>query len=122
MLKGKDLKNALTEGIKAEESALEKRFEKADSILLTPLKKEKPTVNLIPKKKRVKIVTKTFTIPEYEFLEIDRIIERCLGLKISINKSEVVRAGIKSLIKMTDENLEIQMKKIEKAQVGRIKK
>lgn len=61
----------------------------------------------------------TFTIPEDEYILIQKVIERAMKLMKKINKSEVVRLGLTSLIKTKDDELLKMINQMERLRVGR---
>lgn len=63
-----------------------------------------------PKKEcKVKAIRKSFTMPQNEFQKISEIKKTCLKTGLAVKKSEVLRAGLKALCGMTDEQLKHAM-------------
>lgn len=115
MAKGRNLKEALTKGIESEERALNKRFEKAEATLLrTPVKHQTQI-----EAEGHKVVTKTFTLPLNEFNQISQLQKRCLSMELAIGKSEIVRAALKLLTSVDNNQLKAIVGSLEKLRAGR---
>jgi hypothetical protein len=71
------------------------------------------------KAKKVKLVRDSFTIPKPEYLILDNLKLRAADLKHPVKKSELLRAGIKSLAAMTDEQLLLALKAVPMLKTGR---
>lgn len=52
--------------------------------------------------KKPKLVRDSFTIPKAEFAAIEVLKQRALGLGTAVKKSELLRAGLKLLVGLTD--------------------
>lgn len=91
----------------------ESKEEKADpnesSEKISPKQKPKP----------IKVVRDSFTMPPHDYDRIAQIIRQGLQRGISVNKSEVVRAGLISLQKMPTKDLLDLLQKIDKVKPGR---
>ena len=74
------------------------------------------------KEEPVKIIPDSFTMPESDYALIEKLKERLLKMGISLNKSEILRAGLKILYELPDNNLIKASKKVDKIKVGRKKK
>jgi hypothetical protein len=61
---------------------------------LTGLKATKP--------KKAKMVRDSFTMPKVEYMVLDDLKQRAMGLSHASKKGELIRAGIKALAKMSD--------------------
>lgn len=55
-----------------------------------------------PKAKKPKMVRDSFTMPKSEFVVIDALKLRAVHLKKPAKKTELIRAGIKALVAMSD--------------------
>ena len=120
----KDLGAALGKSIKAETKkvkdrpqAVEDRFAKAEQLLeseSTPkqLEPEKP-------KNRKRVIRDSFTLPSDDYELITAIRERCLDSRVTINKSEVIRAGLHALNEMSNEELLAVVDSLTKIKTGR---
>jgi len=109
----KPFKTVLTASLQDEQKALDERFEKADSVLLNPLEKKEP---ISPPSK---VKSCTFSIPETEIVALENLFSRALKLGCRTNKSELLKAGIQTLGRMDDAQLESTISRVEKKGVGR---
>lgn len=117
MVKSRNLKEALTKGIESEEKALNERFEKAEltaTLLRTPTKQ--PIQSSLEEHK---VVTKTFTLPFNEFNQVPQLQKRCLSMEIAAGKSEIVRAALKLLSSVDNDQLKAIVCSLEKLRAGR---
>lgn len=94
------MKAALSASLKAEDAAVKSRFDRADAILGQGKNSEEVATSAI-----VPVVRDTFTFPEDDYALLGLIQERCLRSATMINKSEIVRAGLKALAMMSDAEL-----------------
>jgi Arc/MetJ-type ribon-helix-helix transcriptional regulator len=137
--KKKNLGTALADSINAEEKSVTSRFDKADELFRAkgetegsprvPVPKpaeesQEPEVSSskpLPKKKEkpAKVIRDTFSMPPHDYDRIYQIIQQCLKNGISINKSEVVRAGLIALQKMPSKELTELLQILEKLKPGR---
>ncbi|MEO8002646.1 MAG: hypothetical protein ABI644_12280 [Arenimonas sp.] len=76
------------------------------------------TVSEKPAKKS-KLVRDSFTIPKDEYLQLAQLKQRALLLKHEVKKSELLRAGISILVKMTDAELVAAVQSVLKIKTGR---
>jgi hypothetical protein len=67
------------------------------------------------------MVRANFTVLQSDLKLIDAIKKRCLLLGIETNKSELIRAGIDSLAKLSDTKLRDTLANLPKPKVGRKK-
>lgn len=73
-----------------------------------------------PKKEtKVKVVRDSFTMPHSEYQKIAEIKEICLKAGMHVKKSEVLRAGLKALVKLNDAQLKRALGGLEKIKTGR---
>jgi Arc/MetJ-type ribon-helix-helix transcriptional regulator len=140
--KKKNLGTALADSINAEEKSVTSRFDKADELFRAkgetegsprvpvpkpaeesqePEKTEVSSSKPLPKKKEkpAKVIRDTFSMPPHDYDRIYQIIQQCLKNGISINKSEVVRAGLIALQKMPSKELTELLQILEKLKPGR---
>jgi Arc/MetJ-type ribon-helix-helix transcriptional regulator len=137
--KKKNLGTALADSINAEEKSVTSRFDKADELFRAKVETEgsprvpvpkpaeesqEPEVSSskpLPKKKEkpAKVIRDTFSMPPHDYDRIYQIIQQCLKNGISINKSEVVRAGLIALQKMPSKELTELLQILEKLKPGR---
>lgn len=105
------------------------RFEKAESLLgdsaeLTSQPKVASATGERKEKKQVKpekVIRDSFTLPSGDYELIAAIRQRCLNSALNVNKSEVIRAGLHFLNKVSDEELMQVFKGLEKIKTGRPK-
>jgi hypothetical protein len=98
----KDMKKALGASLKAEEQAVKNRFEKAESVFAGKDVSAKENRTL---KATSKVIRDSFTMIEKDYDLISALKERYLKLGISVNKSQILRAGLNALDNMADEKL-----------------
>lgn len=99
------------------------RFDKAEEYLepkSTPKQQEpeQPTQQKKQKKQK-KVIRDSFTLPTDDYELITTIRERCLDNRVTINKSEVIRAGLHALNQMTNEELVAVVESLTKIKTGR---
>jgi hypothetical protein len=82
----------------------------------------KPAAKKHKKEHKVKVVRDSFTMPRNEYHKIAEIKAICLKSKMHVKKSEVLRAGLKQLAKLTTAQLKIVLSDLEKIKTGRPKK
>jgi len=87
---------------------------------------EKSVADVVTKKTKkepkVKIVRDSFTMPQSEYQKIAEIKEICLEAGLPVKKSEVLRAGLKALVKLNAVQLKRALTGLEKIKTGRPKK
>ena len=123
----KDMKAALSKSLEAEDNAVRSRFEKAESLLGSKRKKTKRSESereqerqpRKPKPPKSKVIRDSFSLPKNDYELIKDLQKRCLKLARSINKSELVRAGLHALVKMPDTELVKLLSGLEKVKTGR---
>ena len=108
------MKDALGASIKAEEQAVQERFDRADALFA----RQEPTAPTVQKEPR-RVVRDSFTMPADDYACIDQLRQRCLQGGVSVNKSEVLRAGLAALSQMSDEELRAMVDRLEKVKTGR---
>jgi hypothetical protein len=80
-------------------------------------KAEKPPKEDKPKK--IKMVRDSFTMPESEYAKIDELKKKCLQAGVHVKKSELLRAGLLNLSKLSDADLISTMDQVETLKTGR---
>lgn len=123
----KDMKAALSKSLEAEEDTVRSRFEKAESLLGPKRKKAKRSKGeggqvgkpKNPSPTKSKVIRDSFSLPKDDYVLIKDLQKRCLGLAQSANKSELVRAGLHALVKMSDTELVKLLGRLEKVKTGR---
>jgi hypothetical protein len=78
-----------------------------------------PKVSKPLKAKKPKLVRDSFTIPKLEYLVMDELKQRATKLAFPIKKSELLRAGIKSLAAMSDQAFITALKSVPAIKTGR---
>ena len=71
------------------------------------------------KAKKAKLVRDSFTMPELEYAQITALKKRCLDAGISAKKSEILRAAVASLAKLSDTSLLAAVRRLEVIKTGR---
>ncbi len=90
------------------------------SVAGNPTKKSNP--KKIKNEQKVKVVRDSFTMPQNEYQKIAEIKTICLKSKVHVKKSEVLRAGLKMLSKLSNVQLKKVLTELEKIKTGRPKK
>ena len=91
----------------------------AKPIAKTAVKASTPVVAAKPKK--AKLVRDSFTIPKAEYELLDALKARAVRLKQPAKKSELLRAGIKLMVSLTDVVFAAALKSIPALKTGRPK-
>jgi hypothetical protein len=91
---------------------MNERFTRADNAFDNHIK---------PKVEKVNVVRDTFTLPENDYELIERCKTKLLENKISATKSEIIRAGLIILSKLSDNELVKSVELVEKVKTGRPK-
>jgi hypothetical protein len=65
------------------------------------------------------VIRDSFTMPEADYELIGALKKRCLGLGIAIKKSELLRAGLATLQRLSDDSLAQIAATIERVTTGR---
>jgi hypothetical protein len=71
------------------------------------------------KQKKVKMVRDSFTMPENDYAKIAALKEKCLMAGVHVKKSELLRAGLAYLTKLSNSGLLKTIKQVEKIKTGR---
>ena len=69
--------------------------------------------------KLVRVIRDSFTMPAAEHQLIGAWKKRCIGLGVAIKKSELLRAGLASLVRLPDEGLAKVVAAVESVKTGR---
>lgn len=77
-------------------------------------KKDKPA-----KAKKVKLVRDSFTMPDTEYAAIAALKKRCLKAGVSAKKSEILRAAIAGLAKLSDTSVLAAIRRLDVIKTGR---
>lgn len=71
------------------------------------------------KAKKVKLVRDSFTMPETEYAVIALLKKRCLAAGVSAKKSEILRAAVAGLAKLSDASVIAALGRLEVIKTGR---
>lgn len=77
-------------------------------------KAEKPA-----KAKKVKLVRDSFTMPDTEYAVIALLKKRCLDAGVSAKKSEILRAAVAGLAKLSDASVVAAIRRLDVIKTGR---
>jgi hypothetical protein len=93
------------------------------AVVAKPVKKVKKAkkVNLKAETK-VKVVRDSFTMPQNDYVKISELKQACLKAGLQVKKSELLRAGLHVLSKLSVAQLKLAISKIEQIKTGRPKK
>lgn len=116
----RDMKGALGASLRAEEEAVKSRFEKAESVLSG--RKNGKDRSTSPKQDAVneaRVIRDSFTMPEADYGLIGPLKKRCMKAGIGVNKSELLRAGLRALTEMSDRELAQHVDRLVRIKPGR---
>lgn len=113
----KDFGAGIGKSIKAETQKIQDRFALAEQ-LLEPESVSKQSEPEKPKKQK-RVIRDSFTLPIDDYELITTIRERCLDSRVTINKSEVIRAGLHALNEMSETELLAVVDSLTKIKTGR---
>lgn len=71
------------------------------------------------KAKKAKLVRDSFTMPEPEYALIATLKKRCLNAGVSAKKSEILRAAVANLAKLSDTSVLAAVRRLEAIKTGR---
>ena len=74
------------------------------------------------KEKKAKVVRDSFTMPESDYAKIGELKQVCLKSGMQVKKSELLRAGLHALAKLSAAQLKQAVSALEKIKTGRPKK
>lgn len=83
----------------------------------SPVKAENPPK--ADKLKKAKMVRDSFTMPETDYAQLAELKKKCLQSGIHVKKSELLRAGLVGLSKLSDSALLKAVEQVEKLKTGR---
>jgi hypothetical protein len=90
------------------------KYKNADKLLETTLEKiEEPKIT------KAKLETKVINLTATDSKRLDDLIDRCMLLKLRVNKSEVLRMGLVSMSEIDDETLIKLVSSIEQLKSGK---
>jgi Arc/MetJ-type ribon-helix-helix transcriptional regulator len=122
MAKARDMRSALGSSMRAEESrAIDRkldRFARADAVLETG-GAGKPENTNSPNIEHQRVIRDSFSLPANDYEVIGTLRERALKAGVQTNKSELIRAGLRVLLAMKEDDFLSAVKQIEKIKTGR---
>lgn len=68
---------------------------------------------------KAKVIRDSFSFPEQDYLKISELKKTCLAAGIHVKKSEILRAGLHLLSKLSLAELKQAVEQVEKVQTGR---
>lgn len=71
------------------------------------------------KTKKAKLIRDSFTMPESEYALISALKKRCLAAGVSAKKSEILRAAVANLAKLSDASVVSALRRLEVIKTGR---
>ncbi|MHB1215771.1 MAG: hypothetical protein ACYCY9_12370 [Thiobacillus sp.] len=72
-----------------------------------------------PKVKKVKLVRDSFTMPEGEYLMLAALKKRCLDSGVAVKKSEILRAAVANMAKLSDAAVVAAVRRLDIIKTGR---
>jgi len=66
-----------------------------------------------------KVVRDSFTMPVVDYMLISTLKQKCIGLGFAVKKSELLRAGLQVLGRISDKNLAQVVAAVESVKTGR---
>ena len=106
----KDPLGGLARSLQDENVAIEDRFELADRVLVGQRN---------PHRKKAPVIRDTFSFPDFDYVLLSKLQQRCLQGGHHAPKSEIVRAGLKALMQMKPADLLKAAQAVEKLKPGR---
>jgi hypothetical protein len=111
----RNMKAALGASIKAEETAVKNRFDKAEAVF----SRKPAAVQSQQANSESKVIRDSFTMPEDDYNLIAEVKSRCLKAGVTVSKSEAIRAGLNALNEMSDKELLAVIERLAKVKTGR---
>jgi len=93
---------------------VKKAASKPEPLVAKPVKAGKPV-----KAKKPKLVRDSFTMPESEYAQIAALKKRCLVAGVSAKKSEILRAAVANLAKLSDASVVSALRRLDVIKTGR---
>ena len=112
-------RKTITAGKKAATRAVTKRTSTTKKTAAKPAVIKAGKIDKQKKVKKAKLVRDSFTMPEGEYSLIANLKERCLNAGIYAKKSEILRAAILNLAKLSDASLTAAIRKLDIIKTGR---
>lgn len=124
-MKKNSMKSALKQSLVQEAEHVEQRFDVAEKLFSRNLKENEDFQKQIKEQKsdisRQRVVRDTFSMPSSDCELIGEVKQRCLRLGMDTTRSEIVRAGIKYLSEVAENDLMEIIGKVVKLKPGRAK-
>lgn len=86
---------------------------------VTKVNAEKQPKKEKDKPKKVKMIRDSFTLPESDYVKLAELKKKCLEAGVHVKKSELMRAGLLSLSKLTNASLLKAIEQVEIIKTGR---
>lgn len=115
------LSGALAKSLQDESAAVDKRFERADSVLGGQGNHGRGRHAQPRPLKKVPVIRDTFSFPDFDYALLSQLQNALLKNGHNVSKSELVRAGLKTLAQMSPPQLIKTAKAVEKLKPGRHK-
>jgi hypothetical protein len=103
----------------AKKAPTEKAKQSKSGVAVKVLKKPQPAIKAVKEVNRAKIVRDSFTMPQDEYKLLSELKKKCLSQGIDVKKSELLRAGLKSLAKLNLATLKKQLSALPQIKTGR---
>ena len=108
----KDPLGGLAQSLQDENAAVDERFERAGRVL-----GEQES----PPREKAPVIRDTFSFPDFDYVLLSELQQRCLQGGHHASKSELVRAGLRALIQMKPDDLLKAAQAVEKLKPGRVR-
>ena len=116
------LGGALAKSLQDENAAVDKRFDQAERVLGGEQSTKRPARQAKPRPvKKALVVRDTFSFPDFDYALLFKLQTELLNNGHNVSKSELVRAGLKTLAEMKPAQLLKTAKAVEKLKPGRSK-
>lgn len=115
-------KAAMSEEAKLAAAAPEARkspAKRASQVAKHAVEQEAPPVDKPAKMKKAKLVRDSFTMPEAEYAAIATLKQRCLNSGVAARKSEILRAAITGLARLSDAEVVVAIQSLAAIKTGR---
>lgn len=110
----KSMKDALNNSLKKEDDSVEVRFQKAETALAKRSPEPPPS-----RPSHAMVIRDSFSMPEDDYQLLDLLKKRGLKLAVSVNKSQLLRAGLIMLNNVSDKDFVNAIEQLDKVKVGR---
>lgn len=117
-----DMAESMRKSLRDETARVEDRFAKAEAIFgetkgLFPLEGSSAPQPL----PNPKVIRDTFSMPVGDYELLDRLKTRALTMGIAVNKSELIRAGLRLLNEIDEGDFRTSINRVDKVKLGRPK-